>query len=48
MANHNAKGKKAIFGEIAKPATFRLYSWEIKPVKELLKKLREERKKNII
>lgn len=48
MANHNAKGKRAIFGEVAKKYSIRLYSWEREPVKELLKKLREERKKNII
>lgn len=44
MPNPNATGKKAIFGEIAQTKAFRLYSWEIEPVKEFIKKMREEKR----
>lgn len=36
-------GKKAIFGEIAKNVTFKLYSWEKPLVKEYLKHIRKIR-----
>lgn len=40
--------RKAIFGEIAKLVSIRLYSWEKKPVKEYLKALRIEKKRELV
>lgn len=40
--------RKAIFGEIAKLVTMRMYSWEKKPVKEYLRALRTEKKKELV
>lgn len=38
-----ATGKKAIFGEVAKNTTFKLYSWEKEMVKNYLKTIRKIR-----
>lgn len=48
MANYNAKGRKAMYGEVAQVVSFRLYSWEKEKVIEFIKKLHNERKNNII
>ena len=40
--------RKAIFGEVAKLVTMRMYSWEKKPVKEYLKMLRREKKRELV
>ena len=37
--------KKPIYGECAKMFSYRLYSWEKGPVKEFIKKLRIEKRK---
>lgn len=47
MSDYKPTGKKAIFGEIAQTKAFRLYSWEIEPVKEFIKKMREEKRKQL-
>ena len=36
-------GKKAVFGEVAKNVTFKLYSWEKEMVKSYLKNIRKIR-----
>ena len=36
-------GKKAVFGEVAKNVTFKLYSWEKEMVKNYLKNIRKIR-----
>jgi hypothetical protein len=44
------KGKRAIFGEVAKNTTFKLYSWEkplVKAYIQLIRKMRLEYNKNI-
>lgn len=41
MANYYAKGKGLKYGEKAQQVSFRLYSWEKEPVREYIKKLRE-------
>lgn len=40
--------RRAIFGETAKIVTIRMYSWEKKPVKEYLKALRAEKKRELV
>lgn len=36
-------GKKAVFGEVAKNATFKVYSWEKEMIKNYLKTIRKIR-----
>ena len=38
-----ASGKKAKFGEVAKNATFKVYSWEKEMIKNYLKTIRKIR-----
>lgn len=39
--------KKPVFGECAKMFSYRLYSWEKEKVVDYIKKLREQKKKNL-
>ena len=41
---YKAVGKKAIFGEVAKNYSIRLYSWEVAKVKDYIKLLRKLKK----
>lgn len=40
-------GRRKVFEEYAKNVTMKLYSWEKEPVKQFIKRLREEKLKSL-